>query len=91
MTNPIFCGDIRFEWNTLKPSAHAFFIKAGNHQGRNQGIISIEYPFEHGSSNPMYYLYCWYDEGRFTAGIDTTNTIFDSSRHRLRIIGVDEL
>jgi hypothetical protein len=98
MTNPIFCGNIKFEWNILKPSAYAFFLKAGDHQGRNQGIISIEYPFdrERGSNNPMYYLYCWYDEGRFLAGFDTNSVdtniaTIDNSRHRLRITGVDEL
>lgn len=92
MTNPIICGDIRFEWNILKPSSYAFFIKAGNNQGRSQGILSLEYPFDRDSAskNPMYYLYCWYDEGRFPASIDTNNTI-DSSRFRLRIIGVDEV
>jgi len=60
MTNPIFCGDIRFEWKSF----HIVRLAAGNTESIDNIISLIEI------GDNSYELYRWYNEGRFPVSFD---------------------
>lgn len=60
MTNPIFCGDIRFEWKF----SHIVRLAAGNTENIDN-IIEIM-----NINDISYELYRWYNEGRYPVSFD---------------------
>ena len=79
MTNPIICGDIRFEWRF----SHLVRLAAGNTENIDN-IISIV------NNNDLYELYRWFNEGRYPVSFDISD-LNGRKEHRLRITGVDEV
>jgi hypothetical protein len=81
MTNPIFCGDIRFEWRF----SHIVRLAAGNTENIDN-IIEIM----NNTNDSSYDLYRWFNEGRYPISFDTID-LNGRKDHRLQITGVDVL
>lgn len=67
-------------------------------QCNGNGILGIKVTSPRGNQEILtfedldeYYLYLWYDEGWFPKIFDTITDTIESTFHRLKIIGIDEI